>query len=268
MRQVEIILLKQLASCVAIPMFVVGPDGDLVFFNEPAEPLVGERFDEIGELGRDDWPDALRMTDESGGPIREDDRPVISALNRRQPVHRRIWTRGLDGARHALAGTGIPLIALDGSLLGALGMFWEPGTGQGAVPSAPQEVHEVETILMRRLAGYLAVPIFIADSQGALLYFNAAAEPFFGCRLDEVVGVPPAEFFASLQPTDEDGSPLKPEEHPAWIAGTRGEPAHRRFSNRGLDGSRHSVEATAIPLVGQAGNLHGAVGFFWELRNS
>ncbi len=127
---------------------------------------------------------------------------------------------------------------------------------------------QVEITLLTQLASTLATPMLVVDPDGDLIYFNEAAQPFYGRRLEDLVDIPAAELYASLQPTDEDGSPLKPEEHPAWIAGTRGEPAHRRFSNRGLDGSRHSVEATAIPLVGQAGNLHGAVSFFWELRNS
>ena len=45
-RNVEIILLKQLASCLAMPMFVLGPDGEMLYFNEPAESIVGARYAE------------------------------------------------------------------------------------------------------------------------------------------------------------------------------------------------------------------------------
>ena len=34
---VEIILMRQFASYLALPIFVVDPKGDLIYFNEPAE---------------------------------------------------------------------------------------------------------------------------------------------------------------------------------------------------------------------------------------
>jgi hypothetical protein len=33
---VEIILMRQTASYLATPIFVIGPTGDLIYFNEPA----------------------------------------------------------------------------------------------------------------------------------------------------------------------------------------------------------------------------------------
>lgn len=265
MPQVEIRLLKQLASALATPMFVVSPEGDLVFFNESAEALVGRRFDEIGEVGRDDWPVTLNMTDGSGKPIRPEDRPVIAALDQRRPVHRQVSTRGLDGVTHTLHGTGIPLISSDGELLGGLGIFWEAERSRVYQRAVRRGTHDLEVILVRRLAAHLAVPIFLVDAGLELLYFNDAARPFFGRDLDELIGVPTGEIYAGIQPADEDGSTLKLEDHPVWVAGADGRPAHRRFSVRSLDGPRHSVESTAIPLIGQAGELHGVAGFFWEL---
>ena len=270
MPQVEITLLTQLASTLATPMLVVDPDCDLIYFNESFEPLVGRRFDEIDQLGRDDWPVALHMTDESGAPIREEDRPLMAALDRRHPVYRRVWTRGLDGMSHTVEGTGIPLIAADGRLLGGLGLFWEVRNARQPARPRPlaASAHALEIILMRRVADSLAVPIFISDPGGKLIYVNEAAEPFYGRRFEDLVDIPAVELYASLQLTGEDGSLLKAEEHPAWIAGTHCEPAHRRFSARSLDGAAHAIEATAIPLVGQSGELHGAAGFFWELADS
>ena len=270
MPQVEIILLTQLASTLATPMLIVDPDGDLIFFNESAEPLGGRRFDEMGEFGRDDWPAALHMTDASGAPICEEDRPLLAALDRQHPAYRRLWTRGFDGVSHALEGTGIPLIARDGRLLGALGLYWEPRDARRPRRPRPRpaSAYALEIILMQRVADSLAVPIFISDPGGKLLYFNQAAQPFFGRRLEDVIDIPTDELYARLQFTDEDGSLLKAEDHPAGIAGTRCEPAHRRFSARSLDGEAHEIEATAIPLIGQSGDLHGAAGFFWELEDS
>ena len=38
---IEMILLRQLAEHLAIPMWVIDGAGDLVFFNEAAEPTLG-----------------------------------------------------------------------------------------------------------------------------------------------------------------------------------------------------------------------------------
>ena len=46
----ELILLRQCASHLAMPIWIMGPDGNLLFYNEPAEPILGRRFDEAGEL--------------------------------------------------------------------------------------------------------------------------------------------------------------------------------------------------------------------------
>ena len=124
-RHVEVVVLKQLASCLAMPMLVIGSDGDLLFFNESAEPILGHRFDEIGEMSQDEWAQLLVTSDEHGVPIKREDRPMIAALERRVPAYNRFWLRGLDGRRRRIEGTALPLINLGGELLGAVGIFWE-----------------------------------------------------------------------------------------------------------------------------------------------
>ena len=37
-QEIEMILVRQLASYLAMPIFIVDPQGTLVFYNEPAEP--------------------------------------------------------------------------------------------------------------------------------------------------------------------------------------------------------------------------------------
>ena len=46
-KPIELILARQLATTLAMATFLVDPDGTLVFYNEPAERLLGLRF-EIG----------------------------------------------------------------------------------------------------------------------------------------------------------------------------------------------------------------------------
>ena len=54
-KAVELILMRQLASCLAVPVFLVDPEGTLLYYNEPAERLLGRRYDETGEMPASEW---------------------------------------------------------------------------------------------------------------------------------------------------------------------------------------------------------------------
>jgi len=51
-KDTEVILMRQLASYLAMPIVVIASDGTLIYYNEPAAALVGRRFDETGEMSR------------------------------------------------------------------------------------------------------------------------------------------------------------------------------------------------------------------------
>jgi PAS domain-containing protein len=50
-----LILARGLASSIATPMFLVDPKGTLVYFNEPAEAVLGQTYAEAGELEPEEW---------------------------------------------------------------------------------------------------------------------------------------------------------------------------------------------------------------------
>ena len=125
----------------------------------------------------------------------------------------------------------------------------------------------VELILMRQLASYLAVPIFLVDPEGNLLYYNEPAERLLGRRYDETGEMPLAEWTTVFTPTTEDGSPLPLEEVPLAVALRRWRPAHRAIVIQGLDGVARRIAVTALPLEGQGGHRLGAVAIFWEERS-
>jgi PAS domain-containing protein len=124
---------------------------------------------------------------------------------------------------------------------------------------------EIEVILARQLADNLAMPIFIVDPQGALIFYNEPAQRILGLRYEETGELPAEEWAALFQPADVEGNPLPVETLPLMIAVTRRQPVHRRLSIRSLDGSRRQIQATAIPLLGQANRFLGAMAIFWEV---
>ena len=46
--EIEIILNRQLADCLSIPVFITDTKGTLIYYNEPAEEILGKRYDETG----------------------------------------------------------------------------------------------------------------------------------------------------------------------------------------------------------------------------
>lgn len=122
-RQVEIILMRQLASYLALPIFVVDPEGNLLYYNPPAEALLGRQFDEVGEMPMGEWSTIFAPADEAGVPLRPEALPLVIALQKRQPAHRRVWITGLDGVSRQLEVVAFPLEGQGRRFLGAVAVF-------------------------------------------------------------------------------------------------------------------------------------------------
>ena len=124
-KEIKVILIRQLASYLAMPIVIVNSVGTLLFYNEPAEQLVAMRFEETGEMPEDEWVNALMLTDEHGMPTAPEAHPLLIALHERRPTHRTMWGQGSDGVRRHVEVTAFPLIGQAGRALGAVAIFWE-----------------------------------------------------------------------------------------------------------------------------------------------
>ena len=124
-RPIELILLKQLASYLATPVFVIDVNGTLVYFNEAAERLLGQRFEDTAEMPRDRWLAAFAPRDERGGLLTGDENPLIMALNERREAHGSLFITGLDRETRRIEVTAFPLEAQEDLLAGAVAIFWE-----------------------------------------------------------------------------------------------------------------------------------------------
>ena len=123
---IELILLKQWASHIAIPVWLMDVAGNLVFYNEPAETILGRRFDEAGEIHADALADVFETTGLDGEHVPSEELPVMIALTEHHPAHRRLRITRLD-SREALEieATAIPVEGQGGSHLGVMAVFWE-----------------------------------------------------------------------------------------------------------------------------------------------
>jgi len=124
-QEIEMILMRQLASYLAMPIFIVDSAGSLVFYNEPAESILGRRFEETGEMSMSEWLIAFAPTDEKGVIIPHKELPLAIALTERRPTHRLLWIRGLDNMQRHVEATCFPLIGQASRYLGAVAIFWE-----------------------------------------------------------------------------------------------------------------------------------------------
>ena len=124
-KEIEVILTRQLASYLAMPIFIVDPRGTLVFYNEPAEAILGLRFDETGEMAAAEWEEVFTPRDGAGSPLPAEALPLTIALRERRPAHGDFYIRGLDLVLRHIEVTAFPLIGQAERDLGAVALFWE-----------------------------------------------------------------------------------------------------------------------------------------------
>jgi PAS domain-containing protein len=124
-KPIELILMRQLASSLVMPIFLVDTTGTLVYYNEPAEQILGVRFDETGEMPASEWTTRWQPSDADGAEFVPERLPLIVALQQFRPAHGELWIQGSDGRRRHIQVTAIPLVAVSDRLLGAAAIFWE-----------------------------------------------------------------------------------------------------------------------------------------------
>ena len=122
---IQIILIRQLAGYLGVPLFLVDPKGDLLFYNEPAEAIVGLRFEETGAMPAETWTSIFTPTDEQGQPIPPENLPLMIALATQRPAHKRFYIHGMNGVRRHIEVASVPIVGLQGEFLGATSLFWE-----------------------------------------------------------------------------------------------------------------------------------------------
>jgi hypothetical protein len=124
-RELDVILAKLLAENLALSIFIVDTEGNLIFYNEPAEMILGFQFDDTGPMPAQKWATVFKPIDEQGDPLMPEELPLVIATFKLHPSHRIFWIEGMDGVRRKLAVTAFPLIGQERELHGAMAIFWE-----------------------------------------------------------------------------------------------------------------------------------------------
>jgi PAS domain-containing protein len=126
-KNLVLILAREFASKLATATFVTDASGDLVYYNEAAEELLGRPFAEIGELSASEAAALFSVVDADGSPLPLEEIPGIVALLERRPTHRPVRITGLNGVPRELSVTALPLFAHADELVGMMSIFWQQG---------------------------------------------------------------------------------------------------------------------------------------------
>jgi len=124
-REIVLILARDLASQLSTPMFIVDTEGTLIYFNEPAEVILGKTWAEAGELSAEEWATMFRPRTLEDEPIPQDQLPLVVAFTERRAGHRSMRITSLDGKERTISLTAIPLMPHPDEIVGAVAVFWD-----------------------------------------------------------------------------------------------------------------------------------------------
>ena len=113
-----------------MPTFIVDGEGNLVFYNEAAEPIIGRSFAEVGELDAVELVRTIDIANLDGEVLEAHDRAIGVALFEGRPTHATRRLRGIDGVWHTVEVTAFPLMTGQDEVGGVVAIFWESGEGQ------------------------------------------------------------------------------------------------------------------------------------------
>ena len=124
-KNIALILARQFAGTLAMPMFIADGEGRVVFYNEPAEQILGRTFAEAGEITARDWTEMLRPESLEGKPLAFEERPTGIAFLEQRPAHDSFRITTFDGRKLEISVTTLPLFAREDEFLGVVALFWE-----------------------------------------------------------------------------------------------------------------------------------------------
>ena len=122
---IELILARQFADSMSVAVFLVDTEGNLIFYNEPAEEILGIRFAETGALSVNVWASVFTPTDISGEPLPPEGLPLVQTLNTQRPAHGTFYIENKREKRLLITVTSIPIEGRPNRYLGAMALFWK-----------------------------------------------------------------------------------------------------------------------------------------------
>lgn len=125
LKSLVLIRAKHLAESVTTPMLLIDADGNLVFYNEGAETLLGVPFTDVGNVAASEWQAKFRVRARDDQPAPLQKMPGWFDLKEERPGLGHVRLTTLDGKDHFIAVCAFPLFTAQTQFDGALVIFWE-----------------------------------------------------------------------------------------------------------------------------------------------
>jgi PAS domain-containing protein len=113
-RPVELILAHNLSEHLASPVLLLDAKGTLIFFNEPAEPILGLSYEDVGELPVDEWTSRM-----------DGDLAFMRSVDAHRTACHDVVLTLADGTSRTFQAVTLPLTGREGRHLGAIVILGE-----------------------------------------------------------------------------------------------------------------------------------------------
>ena len=123
-KQLLLILAREFLSNLSTPSLIADAEGNLVFYNEAAEGVVGRRFSEAGEMPLEQWLEAFEPRQSNSSPLPEARRPTRIAFEDRRAAHEVYLVTSADGVEREIEVSAFPLFAHAEEFVGVVAIFW------------------------------------------------------------------------------------------------------------------------------------------------
>ncbi len=125
LKSLVLIRAKHLAESVTLPMFIADSDGNLIFYNEAAEQLVGRPFMDNGSISAAEWQRMFNVRDRTDNPFPLESMPGWIAVQGARPAMGHMRFTAADSSDRLIAVCAFPLFTSQEQFEGALLLFWE-----------------------------------------------------------------------------------------------------------------------------------------------
>ena len=120
-----LILARSFAAQLATAVFLVDAEGTVIYYNEAAERLLGNRFIEGAGMRAEEWSTVYRPRDAAGQSVPLQSLPLGVTMLKREPAHGIITILSADGVDRRIEVAAFPLFAHTEDFVGAISLFWE-----------------------------------------------------------------------------------------------------------------------------------------------
>jgi PAS domain-containing protein len=116
---------RAFAERLSTPTLITDNIGNLVYYNEAAESLLGRPFAEAGEMPATEWTAIFTVRRPDGTSMPLEEMPGGTALLEHKPAHGKLLITALDGMEHKIAATGLPIFTGEKEPVGVIALFWK-----------------------------------------------------------------------------------------------------------------------------------------------